>query len=80
MTYSAQNADDYAHFAYYDSKELLSFVWNGGPQIQVCAGGYGEPPADTIDVDPTWKRDNVTLEQFESVCRNYLGKTIIPEG
>jgi hypothetical protein len=46
-----QNADNHAHFAYYDKAHEVSFVWAGDPneQIEVCPGGYAEPVQDTID-------------------------------
>jgi len=46
-----QGADGQPHFAYYDKAHELSFIWDGkSTTVEVCAGGYGEPVSDTIDL------------------------------
>ena len=76
-----QNADDQAHFAYYDKAHDVSFVWAGNPDecIEVCPGGYAEPVQDTIHP----RSHNVSfvssdpagwLDWFESVCGTYIAR------
>lgn len=35
--------DGKPHFTYYDAERMLSYVWDGGPMMEVSFGGYGEP-------------------------------------
>ena len=45
-----QSRDGRPHLAYYIRQLTLSFVWSGEPgeDVEVCHGGYGEPPAATF--------------------------------
>jgi hypothetical protein len=46
------NEDGFVHLTYYRKDKQLSFVWRAGFQvIQVCYGGYGEPPMAEIPFD-----------------------------
>lgn len=42
----SQSRDGRPHLAYFIRERGLSFVWSGEPNemIEVCEGGYGEPP------------------------------------
>ena len=42
-----QSRDGRPHLTYYIWPDTLSFVWSGEPDepVEVCHGGYGEPPA-----------------------------------
>lgn len=74
-----ENADDRAHFAFYDPRNLVSYVWGGGEDIQVSFGGYGELPTKFFRVPLTWNRANVTLDIFETFVRGSLVPAIQEE-
>lgn len=66
---SYENRDGNAHMAYF--ADGISFVWGGGPNIQVCPNGYGEPATDLI---PVMGISPLTLESFKEACEMYLGR------
>jgi len=78
MPQMPQNADNHAHFAYYDKAHEVSFVWAGNPDelIEVCPGGYGEPAQDAIDPRPYGTSAPATsvgwLAWFQSIAQIYI--------
>jgi hypothetical protein len=70
-----ENADGTAHLAYY--AEDVSFVWSGSAErpIQVCPGGYGEPPVAVVW--PNLGHEGlvtlqVALRVFRETCDEWL--------
>lgn len=75
-----QNEDGTVHLAYYDAWTSMSFVWSGilGEPIEVCPGGYGEPPTDQIDIVvgyDTNLRDAMKI--FEMLCRRFIAQYLL---
>jgi hypothetical protein len=73
----AGNADNLAHLAYFDTEHQLSFVVNAEtyPIVQICPGGYGEPPTATF-ICPV-PLETLSLAAFEDACQQWM-KGLIP--
>lgn len=76
----AENDDGKPHFTYFDSARQLSFVWSGGPEIEVCPDGYGEPAQARIPVPISWSRDITTLSMFHAMVLHYIAQVDANDG
>lgn len=65
--------DGKPHFTYYDAERLLSYVWDGGPMMEVAYGGYGEPVIARVQASlnmQSIQSPEMALHQFEGHIRS----------
>lgn len=77
------NEDGVPHFAYYIKGIETSFVWRlDSPVVQICPGGYGEPPVGSIIIEPEVREMEVgaAFQRVKSYCDNYASEVTLSRG